>query len=419
MALPQLFQFILKSPGASPLRDELRKPEMEEKLMRHTFNIDQMNPYKDDMHFQGIAIVRTMCKFYPQFLCERPRILEALVSLWRSNDRKTRLSSEENLELAHLMESKMLVKCLLSYVRQDTIDTAPNSKASVILFSMLSIFNVRTVVDYSFLKQFYVNEVANRYSLGQRKGIVNAMLLYCKDTNTSQELKVQALQLIIIPMLTSAFSQPEPQTQLLDEDVITLIVKSLLDPGDDVVSTYEEPFHIELLQLATLLIKHLKKELINHRKELIKFAWDRLKKDESTSKQWAYVNVCRFIEAYDAPHKIILQVYVALLRAYQPEQRTLLKQALDILTPALPKRLPPAEHKYPIWIRYTKTAPPPPPRRPAPCGKSSTRACVPGEGFDPTRTPRSSHSQSQGSGRGASLALSRISALPPSRRRLL
>jgi transformation/transcription domain-associated protein len=64
--------------------------------------------------------------------------------------------------------------------------------------------------------------------------------------------------------------------------------------------------------------------------------------------------VCRFIEAYDAPHKIILQVYVALLRAFQPESRPLLKQALDILTPALPKRLPPAEHKYPIWIRYTK-----------------------------------------------------------------
>jgi transformation/transcription domain-associated protein len=80
----------------------------------------------------------------------------------------------------------------------------------------------------------------------------------------------------------------------------------------------------------------------------------RLKREDSTSKHWAYVNVCRFIEAYDAPHKIILQVYVALLRAFQPENRPLLKQALDILTPALPKRLPPAEHKYPIWIRYTK-----------------------------------------------------------------
>lgn len=73
-------------------------------------------------------------------------------------------------------------------------------------------------------------------------------------------------------------------------------------------------------------------------------------------------NIClasllrRFFEAYSAPEKLVLQVYVALLRASQAEGRALARQALDILTPALPHRLPhnPAEHKYPIWIRYTK-----------------------------------------------------------------
>jgi len=33
------------------------------------------------------------------------------------------------------------------------------------------------------------------------------------------------------------------------------------------------------------------------------------------------------------------QVYVALLRAFQPEARSLVRQALDILTPALEKRV--------------------------------------------------------------------------------
>ena len=31
-----------------------------------------------------------------------------------------------------------------------------------------------------------------------------------------------------------------------------------------------------------------------------------------------------------------------------------MRQALGALTPALPKRLPQGDHKYPIWIRYTK-----------------------------------------------------------------
>ena len=32
----------------------------------------------------------------------------------------------------------------------------------------------------------------------------------------------------------------------------------------------------------------------------------------------------------------------------------LVKQALDILMPALPRRLPPGDNRMPIWIRYTK-----------------------------------------------------------------
>ena len=33
-----------------------------------------------------------------------------------------------------------------------------------------------------------------------------------------------------------------------------------------------------------------------------------MKSDDSQAKQWAYVNVCRFIAVYETPPKIILQV---------------------------------------------------------------------------------------------------------------
>ncbi|EPS61409.1 hypothetical protein M569_13388, partial [Genlisea aurea] len=47
-------------------------------------------------------------------------------------------------------------------------------------------------------------------------------------------------------------------------------------------------------------------------------------------------------------------VFVALLRTWQPENKILVKQALDILMPALPRRLPLGDSRMPIWIRYTK-----------------------------------------------------------------
>ncbi|CAN0424390.1 unnamed protein product, partial [Hapterophycus canaliculatus] len=151
----------------------------------------------------------------------------------------------------------------------------------------------------------------------------------------------------------------------------------------------------ELLKLGALLIEFMHKELLDHRKELIKFAWNNIKVEDS-GKHWAYVNVCRFICAYDTPPKIILQVkvnpgfswscfraklqetqiylqttyilhvdvrhqrlrhifpvaassllfsvlvlkvYVQLLRCIQPEVKELVHAALDILVPALPFRL--------------------------------------------------------------------------------
>ena len=46
------------------------------------------------------------------------------------------------------------------------------------------------------------------------------------------------------------------------------------------------------------------------------------------------------------------QVFVALLRISQPDgRRAIIRQALDVLTPALVRRLPQGENRYPIWIR--------------------------------------------------------------------
>jgi len=71
------------------------------------------------------------------------------------------------------------VKCLLCYARCNTSDHE-------VLFNMLTIFTVRSVVDYSFLKQFYAHEVANGYTLSQRKSMILHMINKCKDPNVPQ-----------------------------------------------------------------------------------------------------------------------------------------------------------------------------------------------------------------------------------------
>ncbi len=68
-----------------------------------------------------------------------------------------------------------------------------------------------------------------------------------------------------------------------------------------------EFLRIELLKLGTLMIEFLSAIMVDHRRELIKFAWNHLRAEDSISKQWAYINVCQFISIYDTPSKIILQ----------------------------------------------------------------------------------------------------------------
>ena len=85
---------------------------------------------------------------------------------------------------------------------------------------------------------------------------------------------------------------------------------------------------------------------------LIKFSWNHLKSKDLSCKNWSYINVCRFIAQYDTPPKIILQVYVALLRSHKPESKALVKKALDILVPALRKRLSLAD--FVKAIKWTK-----------------------------------------------------------------
>ena len=180
--LNKLLHHVLRSPMAHPVRDEVRRSE--DKLIACTLMVDSSNPNHNELRFQGIQIVRTVSKFYPDWLSSRPKVLEHLIRIWQAPERWQRLSNEEGLEFEHLMESKSIIKCLLSYART-------NPQDHKILFCMLNIFTVRSVVDYSFVKQFYAKDVATGFDLRHRKKIIVEFLNNCKDPAVPQDIKVQ------------------------------------------------------------------------------------------------------------------------------------------------------------------------------------------------------------------------------------
>ncbi|KAL0379140.1 UNVERIFIED_CONTAM: putative transcription-associated protein 1 [Sesamum radiatum] len=296
--------------------------------------------------FQGLALVKTLVKLMPGWLQSNRVVFDTLVLLWKSPARISRLQNEQELNLMQVKESKWLVKCFLNYLRHDKMEVN-------VLFDILAIFLYRTRIDFTFLKEFYIVEVAEGYPPNLKKTLLLHFLNLFQIKQLSHDHMVIVMQMLILPMLAHAFQNGQTW-EVIDAATIKTIVDKLLDPPEEISADYDEPLRIELLQLATLLLKYLQNDLVHHRKELIKFGWNHLKREDSASKQWAFVNVCHFLEAYQAPEKIILQVFVALLRTCQPENKMLVKQALDILMPALPRRLPLGDSRMPIWIRYTK-----------------------------------------------------------------
>ena len=333
-----------------------------------------------------IKIIMKLCDLQKNFMSEHPVLLKSLrmmliLSINKNNFSVTsgawdpgplksspKTCSEEELKMtADVIDSKFqehyeiksICEILLEYYRRNTDDI-------LILFDLMPVLCTPYTLDFSFLLKFFKMELSIILSFQLKKDVLRAYLSLCNVKTVSTELKVKTLQVMIIPLLLQLFRDHDVaavKLHVLDMKTIKLIMKNAFFSGDatscvvtstplstsglppvpsstsEIKALCSDLMKIELLKIATLLIEHCDKELVDNRKDLIKFAWNHLKTEDVITKHWAYVNVCRFISSYDTPPKIILQVYVALLRTYQVEHRDLITMALDILVPALPNRL--------------------------------------------------------------------------------
>ncbi|ONH65284.1 Transcription-associated protein 1 [Cyberlindnera fabianii] len=109
----------------------------------------------------------------------------------------------------------------------------------------------------------------------------------------------------------------------------------------------------ELLQLTALLTKYGESLINDIRKDVIRYTWNYLKLADNFTKQAAYVAVSYFIATFETPDKLVLQVFVAMLRNKSVDGRFMIKQGLDILAPVMPKRMSTMGSST-GWIRWVR-----------------------------------------------------------------
>ena len=335
---------------AKPTNESLPSDSADDKATARPMSIEAL-----ELQHQGFELVSTLVANDKKYISEHNDVVKAFRWLWRSKGRYLRQQHEELMPLRYNDESTMLATFLIK-----TAIAFP--KDVDILYELLRIFLQPTTSDFSFVDSFLASTVAHKLTIEQKHNLIKRLVSLLAGDG-KDETKALGIRHIGIPLLLSSFAsqtdnaadgfqeesvpseeggKEESVTTVLNQDIVNKFVTDVLfKEGSPAVCG--DQLRTELLRFSTLLLERADELVAPHRKDAVKFAWSLLKSDDSVCKNWASLNLSRFISVFETPPKNVLQVYVALLRSYQQEGKELVCFALAILVPVLPTRLPPED----------------------------------------------------------------------------
>jgi transformation/transcription domain-associated protein len=348
-AYSNLFIDILGHGSAEVMRHELMSNA--EKLAKACFSTISETRY-DSVAYYGAKIIEQISSFDCDWLLQHPNLIAHLRDYWTLLKNRPE-DFEHGFNVGNEYQLCLRLFIHVCKLNRNDVDT---------LYLILDGFSSPMVLDISYLKNFLYEEVAVLYEPTQKKAIFEHFLGNLAKSSVPDSTNAIACRMLIVPMLVVAFQRGQVD-DIIDAGIIKLYHNLVWQPvvADNWEVTQKSDFlKVELLQLTILLVEYAHHTISELRKDIIKYLWNHLKIEDITCKHAAYVTLSRFIQEFETPAKIVIQIFVALLRAHQAEARTLVKQGLDILLPALPKRLanaaqyPTADSKLPAWVRWTR-----------------------------------------------------------------
>lgn len=340
------FRAILASEHAQPIRDHLSANATQ--LFDPVFDKD------GDLGHHAALIIRELVQVKAEWIVQTDGVLSRLINRWVSDIRRMRLRMQGVQHLQQLKEDAIMVEIFISYLEQkDHID---------LLFHVVEAYTYPSSADHTVLSRFLNKHIALSTRLPFKRSVLDRFLDIFENSGVTAAHKSAALRLLVNPVLLVAFSRGEREAELIDSEWIgkvhNKVWKPLLNSSPDLGTLEEEELRVELCHMSTLLVRSCPLLLGDIKKDVIKFGWVSIRYEDITVTQTSYILIATFLAEYDSPAKIVAQIYVALLRAHQPEARLLVREALDILAPSLPKRMPGGAPvgpgQIPGWAFFTR-----------------------------------------------------------------
>ncbi|KAF4106688.1 hypothetical protein G5714_012678 [Onychostoma macrolepis] len=362
----RMFMSFLKHKDAKPLRDVLASnPNRFVPLLVPAGPATTVRPGSPstntarlDLQFQAIKIISIIVKNDEGWLAGQHSLVSQLRRVWVSEAFQER-HRKDNMAATNWKEPKLLAFCLLSYCKR-------NYSEIELLFQLLRAFTGRFLCNMTFLKEYMEEEIPKNYSITHKRALFFRFVEF-NDPHFNDELKAKVLQHILNPAFLYSFEKGEGE-QLLGppnpegdnpESITSVFITKVLDPEKQ--ADLADSLRIYLLQFSTLLVEHAPHHIHDNNKSrnsklrrLMTFAWPCLLPKtcvDPACKYSGHLLLAHIIAKFAIHKKIVLQVFHSLLKAHTMEARAIVRQAMAILTPAVPARMEDGHQMLTHWTR--------------------------------------------------------------------
>jgi transformation/transcription domain-associated protein len=293
----------------------------------------------------ALSLFSDLVDLIPTWLAENGYVLDALIRLWRSEPIQPEQTAVSIPEVVQ-RQSSILSLFMKAVEQSPRID---------LLFDIVLIYTRGVAMDLVPLTHFLYRHIALSDDLLYRRNILMRFLTWFDDDSYSWPHKGFFIRLVVSPLLLVHASRSSDKEGLLDIDFVRRVHRRIWQPLIDSTTFAEvdDIFKIDLLHLTTIIVQHYPEVAADMKKDIIRCAWVYISSEDAIVKQTSYLLAARFFESYDTPQKFLLRAWTGLLRPPHPEGRALVRQALEILAPVLP-RSSSNEPGYPQWAKTTR-----------------------------------------------------------------
>jgi transformation/transcription domain-associated protein len=377
--------FLMKHKDGATFQAVLEKKEdrLVELILKEKTNQTSMLPEytpedETEAQHQSILIIQTLCGMSDKWIDSQINIINALTLIWTRELGSSGTSEYITCDLWHLVG-----KILLRYFEG-------NPSNIKLLYELLKAFCTRFIPDFQFLRDFIQNTACQTYGVEWKRSAFFLFVEFHKNPMISVELKVKILTMIIIPSFAVSFDNGQGEelvgapaapiqqpsatpmsvssvssTESDEENIVSVFVNKVIEPERS-IDDDDDALRIALLQFACLLVErsagHIhdgsgtstnKKEGSKLRR-LMTYAWPCLLAKnyvDPSARYHGHLLLAHIISKLAINKRIVLQVFHSLLKAHAVDARSLVRQALEIITPALPFRMDDGNQMLTHWTR--------------------------------------------------------------------